>query len=452
MEEFDVIVIGAGSGLDVASAYANRGKDVAVVEPGPLGGTCLNRGCIPSKMLIHHADVVETVENSEKFHVDAEINNIDFQSITEEVNSTVSEDAKGIENAIKDSARHTLYKAEAKFVDEKTVEVNDEEITADLIFVAAGTRPMVPPVEGLDEVDCLTSKEALELDEKPDELVIIGGGYIAVELAHFFGAVGTEVKILEMGDSLIGREDKDISETFTQLASEKYDVNLGLKATSVEQEDREITVHAEDKEGNKKSFSGDELLVAAGRVPNTDNLEVEEAGIETTERGFIETDEYLETSVEGVYALGDIADNWMFKHTANYEAEIAFKNSLTGNKQSVDYTAMPHAIFSSPQISGVGKTEQQLEEENVDYVKATYDYKNTGMGLALKEENGFVKVLASEEGEILGCHMIGPDASSIIHEVLVAMKAGTEKVEDIQNTIHIHPALNEVVQRAFNQL
>lgn len=452
MEEFDVIVIGAGSGLDVASAYTNRGKDVAIVEPGPLGGTCLNRGCIPSKMLIHHADIVETVEDSDKFHIDAEVNDIDFQAITEEVNDTVSEDAENIENAIEKSDKHTLYKAEASFVDEKIIEVDGEKITADLIFVAAGTRPMVPPVNGLEDVEYLTSKEALQLSEKPDELVVIGGGYIAVELAHFFDAMGTEVKILEMTDSLVGREDRDISETFTQLASEKYDVNLGLKATEVEQEDGKITVYAEDKEGNQESFSGDELLVAAGRVPNTDNLEVEEAGIETTERGFIETDEYLETSVNGVYALGDIADNWMFKHAANYEAELAFKNSLTGNKHSADYTAMPHAIFSSPQISGVGKTEQQLEDEEVEYVKAIYDYSNTGMGLALKEENGFVKVLASEEGEILGCHMIGPDASSIIHEVLVAMKAGTGNVEDIKQTIHIHPALNEVVQRAFNQL
>lgn len=452
MEEFDVIVIGAGSGLDVASAYANRGKDVAVVEPGPLGGTCLNRGCIPSKMLIHHADVVETVESSEKFHIDAEINNIDFESIIEEVNNAVSEDARSIENAIKDSSRHTLYQTEAKFVDDKTVEVDGEQITADLIFVAAGTRPLVPPIDGLDSVDYLTSKEALKLEDRPEKMIMIGGGYIAVELAHFFEAMGTKVTIIEAGDSLVKREDKEISETFTGLASEKYDVNLGLRAGKVEQEDGKITVHAENKEGNTQSFSGDELLVAAGRVPNTDSLNVEEAGIETTERGFIQTDDYLETSVEGVYALGDIADNWMFKHAANYEAEMAFKNSLTGNKHPADYTAMPHAIFSSPQISGVGKTEQQLEDEDIEYVKATYDYNKTGMGLALKEENGFVKVLASEEGEILGCHMIGPDASSIIHEALVAMKAGTGNVKDIQDTIHIHPALNEVVQRAFNQI
>ncbi|MFB6242217.1 MAG: dihydrolipoyl dehydrogenase, partial [Candidatus Nanosalina sp.] len=450
MKEFDVIVVGSGSGLDVASAYASRGEKVAVVEPGPLGGTCLNRGCIPSKMLIHHADIVETVEGSGSFHIDAEVNDIDFPAIIREVNDRVSEDSESIERGIENSENHTLYRTEAEFVDEKVLDVDGEKITADTIFVAAGSRPLIPPVDGLEEVDYLTSKEALALEEKPDELVVIGGGYIAVELAHFYRAVGTEITIIEMGDTLVGNEDTEISEKFTEIAREKYDVNLGLRASKVEEVGGQIKVVAEDKDGNKHSFAGDELLVAAGRVPNTDSLAVEEAGIETDDRGFIVTDEYLETSVEGIYALGDIADNWMFKHSANMEAEYAFRNALTGNEHPMGDPVMPHAIFSSPQIAGVGKTEQELEESGTGYVSATYDYGDTGMGLALKEEDGFVKVLASEEGEILGCHIIGPHASSIIHEVVVAMNTGG--VEAIKGSVHIHPALNEVVQRAFNQL
>ncbi len=452
MEEFDVIVVGGGSGLEVASAYVARGKNVAVVEPGPLGGTCLNRGCIPSKMLIHRADIVETIENSESFGIDSELNNISFKQIVEDVNTTVSGDAENIANGLESSESHTLYREEACFKDEKVLEVGDEEITAEKIFIAAGTRPMIPPSEGLEETEFMTSKEALRLEEKPDELVIIGGGYISVELAHFFDSMGTEVTILEMTDSLVGREDREVSEKFTELAKEKYDVNLGLKASEVRQEDGSIEVVAEDKEGNTESFEGDKLLVAAGRVPNSDRLKVENAGIETGERGFIENNEYLETNVEDIYVLGDIAGNFLFKHNANLEAEHAFKNSLTGNKHPIDYTAMPHAIFSSPRIAGVGKTEQQLEEEEVSYRKSVYNYSDTGMGLALKEEDGFVKVLASENGEILGCHILGPDAPTLIHEVLVAMKAGSGNVKDLQETVHIHPALNEVVQRAFNQL
>lgn len=450
MEEFDAIVVGAGSGLDIASAYASNGKSVAVVEPGPLGGTCLNRGCIPSKMLIHHADIVETVEGSEKFHIDAEVNSVDFQSIVREVNDEVSGDAENIEEAVRSSDNHTLYKAEARFVDEKVLEVDGEEITAEEIFVAAGTRPLIPPIEGLEEVDYMTSKEALELEERPDEMVLIGGGYISCEMAHFFDAMGTEITIIERGDSLVKREDPDISAKFTQLAEDKYNIELGMDACRVEEVGDKIKVTAEDSEGNMHSFSGDELLVAVGRVPNTDKLEVESAGIETTEHGFVETDERLETNVEGVYALGDIAGNYLFKHAANYEAEIALRNAF-GHDVEADYTAMPHAIFSSPQISGVGKTEAELREDDAEYVSTRYSYADTGMGLALKEEDGFVKVLASPDGEILGCHMIGPHASSIVHEVLVAMRNGLG-VEEMQETIHIHPALNEVVQRAFNKL
>ena len=423
---------------------------MAVVEPGPLGGTCLNRGCIPSKMLIHHADIVETVQSSDKFHIDAEVNDIEFSKIVDEVNEEVSSDAEGIEKAVRNSENHTLYKTEAVFVDDKVLDVDGQKITSDNIFIAAGTRPMVPPIPGLEDVEYLTSKEALELDKCPDELVIIGGGYISAEMAHFFDAMGAEITIIEMGDALVGREDKDIYEKFTEISKQKYDVELGLSASKVEKIGDKIKVTAESESGTKHSFAGDELLVATGRVPNTDILSVEESGIETDERGFIETDEYMRTNVDGVYALGDIAGNYAFKHSANLEAEYALKNAIKGDTDQIDYTAMPHAIFSNPQIAGVGKKEQEIEDD--DYVTATYNYKNTGMGMALKEENGFVKVIASESGEILGCHIIGAHASQQIHEVIVSMKSGSGYIDDIKDAVHIHPALNEVVQRAFNQL
>ena len=451
MEEFDVIVVGAGSGLDVASAYASRGKDVAVVEPGPLGGTCLNRGCIPSKMLIHHADIVEEVESSEKFHIDADVNGIDFETIIEEVNEEVSLDAENIRKGIESSDNHTLFREEAEFVDEKVLRVGEEKITAEKIIVAAGSRPLVPPVDGLEEVDYLTSKEALQLEELPDEMVIVGGGYISMELAYFYSRMGTEITILEMQDRLLAREDVEVSEKITEIAKEEYDVNLGFAASEVSRDGDSISVVAEDQEGNQREFECDELLVAAGRRPNSDRLNVENAGIETDDRGFIVTDEYMETSVENIYALGDIADNWMFKHSANLEAEYAFRNSFSGNKHELDDYAMPHAVFTHPQIAGVGRTEQELEEEDAEYVSAKYEFSDTGMGMAMKTD-GFVKVLADADGEILGCHIIGPEASTLIHEVLVAMRAGDSNVEDIQDTIHIHPALNEVVQRAFNQI
>lgn len=457
MKEFDLIVIGSGSGLDVASGLARRGKQIAVVEPGRLGGTCLNRGCIPSKMLIHHADIAQNINSSENFHIQSRIEDIDFDSIIQEVNEDVHSDAENIEEGLKQSENHTLYKEEAEFVDEKVLKLKDsgEKITAEQIVVAAGSRPLIPPIEGTSEVNYWVSTDALNPDHQPEELIIVGGGYISLELAHFYDAMGTEVTILEMQDQLLSREDRDISEKITEIAEERYSVELEVSATEIREESGKKTVVAE--RGDKQiEFTSDEVLIAAGRVPNTDSLKVDEAGIETDEHGFVETDGKMRTSVDGVYALGDIADNWMFKHSANHEAEVVFRNLVSGDQYDVDYPAMPHAVFTNPQIAGVGKTEQELEDEGKsfgnDYVTAKYDYSDTGMGGALKEEDGFVKVIASTEGEILGCHIIGPHASQQIHEVLVAMKAGTGNVEDIQNTIHIHPALNEVVQRAFNQI
>jgi dihydrolipoamide dehydrogenase len=473
MKEFDLIVIGSGSGLDVASGLANRGEDVAVVEPGRLGGTCLNRGCIPSKMLIHRADIAEEINESEKFGLHADLEEVDFEDIIEEVNHEVHSDSDNIEKGLKNSERHTLYQEEARFVDEKVVELKEsgEEITSDTIVVAAGSRPFVPPIDGTDEVEYWVSTDALNPDYQPEKIVMVGGGYISLELAHFYDGMGTDVTILERGERLLNREDREVSKKITEIAKDRYDVELEVSASEISEESGQKKVIAETSEGDTKEFYGDEILFATGRVPNTDSLEVEEAGIETTERGFIKTDEKMRTNIDGIYALGDIADNWMFKHSANHEAEIVFKNIVTGDQYEVDYPAMPHAVFTSPQIAGVGKTEQELEdadcfceesahssnpeeccEEDKEYVSATYDYADTGMGGALKEEDGFVKVLASEDGDILGCHIIGPHASQQIHEVLVAMKAGTGTVDDIKNTIHIHPALNEVVQRAFSQV
>lgn len=455
MKEFDLIVIGSGSGLDIASGLANRGKNVAIVEPGRLGGTCLNRGCIPSKMLIHRADLAEEIKDSENFGLHASIEKVDFEDSIKEVNEEVHSDSENIGKGLRNSSRHTLFKEEAKFVDEKVVELKDsgEKITSDTIVVAAGSRPFVPPIDGTEEVDYWVSTDALNPDYQPDKIIMVGGGYISLELAHFYDAMGTEVSILERGKKILKREDREISERITGIAQDRYNVELEVSATEVREEGEEKKVIAENKKGEEVEFSGDEILFATGRVPNTDSLKVEEAGIETTERGFIVADEKMRTNIDGVYVLGDIADNWMFKHAANHEAEIVFKNIVTGDQYEVDYPAMPHAVFTSPQIAGVGKTEQELEYQDRDYVSASYDYSDTGMGGALKEEDGFVKVLASEEeGKILGCHIIGPHASQQIHEVLVAMEAGTGKVDDIKNTIHIHPALNEVVQRAFSQI
>jgi dihydrolipoamide dehydrogenase len=463
MEEYDFLVIGSGSGLDVANAAANQGQSVAVVEKGRLGGTCLNRGCIPSKMLLYHANVMETIEHADEFKIDATVTGVQFADIVREVNEDVHGSSDSIQRGLSSSDRHELYEAEGQFVDDRTLELSGgdhdgERIRADTVLVAAGTRPAIPPIDGIETVDSLTSTEALQLETPPEHLVIVGGGYIAAELAQFFGTFGSDVSIVGRRPNLLPDADEEVATAFTERYADRFDVYTGYEATDVSEADGSITVEArpytygDGGDANSEepvSVTGDELLVAAGRVPNTDTLNAEAAGIETDEAGFVETDEYLRTTTDRVWALGDIVGEYLLKHNANHEARAVARNLFGDELEPVDYSAMPFAVFASPEVAGVGLTEQELRVSDQEYAKRTYRYEETARGSAMKAE-GFVKPIIDLEGEILGCHIIGPEASNLIQEVVVAMTAGSGTIQDIRGSVHIHPALSEVVQRAFS--
>ncbi len=449
MEHFDVIVIGAGSGLNISSATSSRGLKTAVVEKGPMGGTCLNRGCIPSKIIIHSADVAETINNASVFGISAKINKIDFRKVTRGASKIVDKDAADIEKGIRADKNTTLFKEEGKFIGYKTLKVGNKTIKGDKIIIAAGTRPSIPQIEGLDKVDYLTSDEALRLTKQPKSLTIIGGGYIAAELAHFYGALGTKISIIQRRDVLVPNEDRDIAEEFTKIFSKKYNVFLDSDALKVSKKGNKIITTIKNKKNNKtKNIISDKLLVAAGRVPNTDILDVAKTGVKTDKKGYIKVNGYMGTTAKNIWALGDICGIYLFKHSANLEAQYVYYNAFGKKKMKIDYYAMPHAIFSSPQIAGVGYTEEQLKEKEIDYFVGKKYYIETGMGTALNDKNGFVKLLVDRKTrKILGCHIIGTDASTLIHEVIVAMKA-KQKVDILTDAVHIHPALSEVVQRA----
>jgi mycothione reductase len=332
--------------------------------------------------------------------------------------------------------------------------VNDEVIiTAENILIASGTRPKIPKIKGLQESGYITSDESLRLKRQPRTLTFIGGGYITCELAHFYGSLGTEINIIQIEEVLIPKEDKEISHKFTEVFSKKYNVYLGYDVKLVFKDDSNIFhIVAKNKfSGKKLELNSEQLLIAVGRVPNSDSLDIIKTDVKLDENGFILVDQYLETNIKGIFALGDVVGHYQFKHNANNEARYAYHNMLVPDtkKVPVDYTAMPHAIFSSPQVAGVGFTEQQLSIKGIDYQKSIYPYIRTGMGEAIEDRDGFVKFLVSRnDKKILGCHIIGTDASTLIHEVLVAMKAGDGSVQSITKTIHIHPALSEVIARA----
>ncbi len=448
MADFDVLVIGGGTGNNVAAAAADAGLETALVEPGPLGGTCLNRGCNPSKMLIQAANAANGVRDAERFHVDATVEAVDYAAVVDEMDDLLGGIAEDMAARYREMEALTLFEERTRFLDDRTVELGGEAVTADKVVVAAGSRPVVPPIDGLDEIPYLTSQEALYRRELPDSLVILGGGYIAVELGYVFESLGTDVTIVEMMDALVPREDGDVAAAFTDVAADRHDVYTGHRVTAVEPAGDGYAVHAETESGDDRRIEGAEVLVALGRRSNADTLDVDAAGIDLDDRGFIETNEYLETTAENVWAQGDIAGNAPFKHAGDYETEHTIANVVRGERRAIDLSAMPHTIFTEPQIAGVGATESDLRETGTDYAVGRADYADAAMGRAKKLDEGFVKVLAAPDGGILGAHAFGYEASTLLHEAVVAMRTGLT-VDDVADTIHAHPTLSKVVEAAF---
>ena len=434
-----------------------------------MGGTCLNRGCIPSKLLIHSADVMETIKTAGAFGINVEKISVDYKKIVSRVNEIIDYDSDSIRGAFEGLDNPVLFPAEGRFVGEKRIEVGGQTIAAPKILIASGTRPAIPKIKGLQESIYITSDQALRLKNQPKTLTIIGGGYIAAELAHFFGSLGSTINIVQQRDLLIPREDEDISKKFTELYARKYNVFLGYNTESVTKKNELYHVITRKRNtGKSVEIVSDQLLIATGRVSNSDTLDLAKSGVKTNQEGFIEVDEKLETNVEGIFALGDAVGKYQFRHSANWEAQYAFNNIMTTEKDkklAVEYSVMPHAIFSSPQVAAVGYTEQELKRKEavggseIDYVKSIYPFINTAMGQAIEDKEGFVKFLVeTKTRRILGCHIIGTDASVLIHEVLVAMRAGSggrgsdDTLGNILRTVHIHPALSEVISRAASNV
>ncbi len=452
MRTFDHIVIGSGSGLDISSEAADRGLSVAVVEHGPFGGTCLNRGGIPSKMLIHSADVMETIQRADLFGIKVEASSVDWDFIIKRASDTVDGDAQMVEE---DNRRHpkiAVYEDTARFVGEKVLEVGDERISAATIVIAAGTRPRMPEIDGLADVPYITSDEALRLPKQPRRLIILVGGDIAAEMAHFFGALGTEVTIVHRGPRLLRHEDDDVAARFTEVYQRRFTLLLNTVIKRAARDGDEIALEVAS-DGQTRALTGDALLLAVGRIPNADLLDVARAGVTVDDLGFVKTDEHLETDVPGIWALGDIVGRYLLKHSANLEAAHVAHNIFNpDNKIAVDYHAMPHAIFASPQVASVGLTERAAKEQGLPYVVSTYNYYDTAYGSSIEDKDGFVKALANRESdEILGCHIIGSEASILIQEVVNAMRMRLAS-DAITQSIYVHPALPEVVQRAFGAL
>jgi dihydrolipoamide dehydrogenase len=315
LEPFDLAVLGSGSGLDVAVAAAQSGLKVAVIEKGRMGGTCLNRGCIPSKLLIHSADIVEIIKHANLFGVNVEKYSIDFTKIVRRVNGIIDKDSDGIADAYKGLDNPKLFAGQGKFIGPKTIKVGEDTIQDDKVLIATGTRPAIPPIPGLQGCGYITSDEALRLEKQPAKLAIIGGGYIAAELAHFFGSIGTRVSIIHRRSLLLPREDIEIATKFTEVASNKHDLHLNSNVVCVKKSREVFVTTTENPSGQRMEIETDALLVATGRVPNSDLLDLDKTGVKTNSNGFVVVDKYLQTNKRGIFALGDAIGSYQFKHS-----------------------------------------------------------------------------------------------------------------------------------------
>ena len=448
MKKFDVITIGSGGGSKISSPAASLGLKVAVIEKDHLGGTCLNRGCIPSKMLIHPADVAIEIKEAHRFDIQNNPQfNVNFAKLVERISQTVGSDSNKITASYTNHPNITLFKGVAKFVDNKVIEINNEQITAEKIFIAVGTRPSIPNIPGLAGTPFMTSTEALRNTTLPSSMIIIGGGYIGCELGHAYGALGSKTTFL-VRSKLLRAQDAEVAAEFQKVFSRYHDVRLGAIPTKVEYNNNTFTVHY-TQDGNSSSVNAEALLIATGITSNVDTLDLISTDIELAPGNFIKVDEYLETSVPGIWSLGDCIGKYFFRHSVNFEGEYLFDYVFGGKaKTSIDYPPMPHAVFTHPQVASVGATEEELKSKGIDYVVGLNPYKSSAMGMALLSDHGFCKILIDRKShQILGGHIIGPEASDMIHMIIAYMNMnGT--LDDMLRTIYIHPALPEIVRNS----
>jgi mycothione reductase len=440
-KHYDLIVFGGGNAISTAIDCGAKGMNVALVEKGPLGGTCPHRGCIPSKLLIGYADAAEHAREAQRFGFETTVRLPDPDAILRDTFDFTKKYDGILENAL--GTNVTLYRGQAVFAANRTLQINGTSIYADKLVLATGSRPQRPALE----VPYWTSDDVFKLREMPKSITIVGGGYIACELGHFFQGVGVDTQLVVRRDQLLDREDNETRAVFMKGFTRRVPVTFSSKIASARYDGSRFHIRIVHADGAQSDRDSEALLFCIGRVPNSDNIGIENTDLKPNARGYVETDDRLRTPAQGVYAMGDIAGRYMFTHAANFESEYLAQQIGEGRDEPIDYGPMPHAIFTSPEIAGVGATEEELKKSGTSYVGASVPFMNTTKGRAVKEEYGLCKLLVAPDHKILGCHIVGYQASVLLHVVLPIMKWRND-IHSLVDIIYIHPSLAEVVRGA----
>lgn len=439
-----VVVIGGGpGGYPAAIRAAQLGAQVTLIENRDLGGTCLNRGCIPTKALLHSADLFHQAKNASSVGVLATKVELDFPKVMEHKGGVVTNLVRGLGSILK-SHGITVIKGTGTITNPQTVRIveTNEEIKADRIIIATGSVPLKLPIKGADLPGVITSDEALSLTKLPKSVLIIGGGVIGIEFAQIFNRMGTQVTVVEMLPQIIPNEDAEIvTKLKAMLVKEGITIHTGTTVDEIKEKGKKKAVSF-----GKTEEVVDMVLLAVGRAPFTDGLGAETVGVKM-EKGIIAVNEYLETSVPGIYAVGDVIGNYMLAHVATSEGEHAAQNAL-GDLKAMDYKAVPRALYTSPELGSVGFTEEEAKEKYGEIKIGKFSLVGSGKALILGEKGGMVKVVAEPQySEVVGVHILGPHATDLIAEAVLGIQLEAV-LEDFAHTIHAHPTLSESTMEA----
>jgi dihydrolipoamide dehydrogenase len=451
LNEKDVVIIGGGPGGYVAAIHAaHLGAKVALIEKDKLGGTCLNRGCIPTKTLVRSAEVFLEASRASEFGIDIGNIAVNFQNIMARKSNVVDKLVSGVKQLMK-SNEISVYSGTGRILSPRLVKVNDEEITTRKIIIATGSESTLLPIPGLDLPGMLTTDDILELKELPESLVVIGGSYTGAEFASIFNALGTKVTIVKRRPLRLEPVDEEIGRRFAQtLPRQGIEVKIGAAVKAIKQDGAALKVVWDTPEG-EQGVKGQMVLMATGRRPYTEGLGLSELGIRMDGPAIV-VNERLETNIDGVYAIGDALGKSMLAHVASYEGEIAVENAL-GRTRQADYHAVPCCIFTQPEVAGVGITEADAKDNGIPYKVSKFPFLALGRAVAMGDTMGLVKMICNaENGSVLGMHIMGPHASELIAEGTLAIQMGAT-ARDIAFTLHAHPTLPEAIhETAMGQL
>ncbi|ALC06189.1 Mycothione reductase [Corynebacterium deserti GIMN1.010] len=453
VKHYDLIIIGTGSGNSIPGPEFDD-KSIAIVEKGAFGGTCLNVGCIPTKMYVYAADIAQEIHEATRLGISASVNNVDWPSIVSRVfDKRIDPIAQGGEAYRRgpDTPNIDVYDMHATFVGPKTISTGvagqEQLISGTDIVIATGSRPFIPHVIADSGVRYYTNEDIMRLPKQPESIVIVGGGFIALEFAHVFAALGTKVTIVHRSDVLLRDADADISARILELSKTRFDVQLNTTISSVAQDSHgHVTVTT----NNGENIDAEILLVATGRTPNGDQMNLDAAGIEMDGRQ-IKVDKFGHTSADGVWALGDVSSPYQLKHVANAEMR-AIKHNLANpdNLQEMPHKFVPSAVFTNPQIAQVGMTEAQARQADINITVKIQNYSDVAYGWAMEDTTGFVKLIADKDsGQLVGAHIIGAQASTLIQQLITIMAFGIDVREAATKQYWIHPALPEVVENGL---